>query len=352
MSRAGLSVARHAHGFSLVELMVAMTLSLVLLAGALSILYTSKVTYTQNERIARLQEAGRTVVELILRDARAAGYVGCSRPLSPNDYVNGLNNSATLLWNLGQPLFGFDTAPGAGGVWVPALDAANVPNAADDSDIVVVRSARQGQPVFRTTAPVTNPLLPIQVRRATDVPVPVNTPLIISDCRGASTFVATAVATPTTTSATIAHAASAGTPGNATASVTRGFEIGALVTPVQTIVYYVRNDPVTGLPALWQRVGTAPPQPLIEGVENMQITYGEDTTGDQLADSYVSADMVMNWANVISFSIAILVRSEEESGLDVDTRQYDLLGTKVGAFNDRRQRSVFTTTVTLRNVAT
>jgi type IV pilus assembly protein PilW len=345
MNRASLPATRRMRGFSLVELMVAMTLSLVLLAGALSILYTSKVTYNENERVARLQEAGRTVVELILRDARAAGYVGCSRPLRPEDFVNALNASATLPFNLQQPLFGFDTAPASAG-WVPALDA-SILNAVPGSDVVAVRSSRQGQPIFRTTAPV-SPLAPIQVTRAANVPVPTNTPMIISDCRGASAFWPSGVATPTPTTATIAHA-----PGvNASASLTRGFEIGAQVTPVQTVVYYVRLDAVTGLPALWQKIGTNPARALIEGVENIQITYGEDTTADQLADSYVTADMVGNWANVISFSIAILVRSEDETGLDVDNRTYNLLGTNVGPFADRRQRSVFTTTVTLRNVAT
>ena len=47
----------HAAGFSIVELMVAMTLSLVLLAGALSILYSTKLTSSENDRTARIQEA-------------------------------------------------------------------------------------------------------------------------------------------------------------------------------------------------------------------------------------------------------------------------------------------------------
>jgi type IV pilus assembly protein PilW len=349
MNRPAMRMTRRMDGFSLVELMVAMTLSLVLLAGALSILYTSKVTYTENERVARLQEAGRTVVELILRDARAAGYVGCSRPLRTEDFVNGLAGSGTLPYNLQQPLLGFDTAPATAG-WLPALDA-SILNAAPGSDVVAVRSSRQGQPIFRTTGPV-NPLTPgIPVTRAANVVVPTNTPMIISDCRGASVFWPSGVATPTPTTATIAHAPG-GPPGNTGPSLTRGFEIGAQVTPVQTVVYYVRLDAVTGLPALWQKIGANPARPLIEGVENMQITYGEDTTADQLADRYVTADMVGNWANVISFSISILVRSEDETGLDVDNRTYNLLGTNVGPFTDRRQRSVFTTTVTLRNVAT
>ncbi|MEP7312676.1 MAG: PilW family protein [Pseudomonadota bacterium] len=350
MSRFASPTMRRMRGFSLIELMVSMALSLVLLAGALSILYSSKVSYSENERVARLQEAGRTVVELILRDARSAGYVGCARPLRPEKYVNGLTASASVLWNLRVPLAGYETSPGAG-AWTPALNPLNAPLAAPDSDVIVIRTTRQGQPVFRTNAPVTDPTLPISVDRATNATVPAGTPMVIGDCTGASAFVASGVTAVTPTTATISHIAG-GTPGNATVSLGRAFKLlGAQVVPVQTIIYYVRNN-AAGLPALWQRVGSAAPQLLIEGVENIQITYGEDTTGDQLADAYVTADAVGNWNNVISFSIAILVRSEDENGLDVDGRTYNLLGTNVGPFNDRRQRSVFTTTVTLRNVAT
>ncbi len=134
-------------GFSLVELMVALTLSLVLMAGALSILYSSKVTNVENDRLARLQEAGRTVIELMLRDARAAGYPGCSRPVFGDEFANGLNSSASLLWNFGVPLAGFEAS---GGTWSPALDAAVIPSAITGSDVLVLRTTRQGQPTFRT----------------------------------------------------------------------------------------------------------------------------------------------------------------------------------------------------------
>src|SRR2546430_6052851 len=84
-------------GFSLVELMVAMTLSLILMAGALSILYSTKLTSAENERVARIQEAGRTAFELIRQDARSSGYAGCARPhtdlTGPSFNTTGLNST-------------------------------------------------------------------------------------------------------------------------------------------------------------------------------------------------------------------------------------------------------------------
>ncbi len=50
---------RRQRGFSLVEIMVALTLSLILLGGVLAVMYSSKVTYMENERVGRLQENGR-----------------------------------------------------------------------------------------------------------------------------------------------------------------------------------------------------------------------------------------------------------------------------------------------------
>lgn len=338
---------RRQGGFTLVELMVAMTLSLLLLAGALSILNSARVTNIANERIARLQEAGRTVTELMLRDARPAGFLGCSRPITGDEFVNGLNNSNTLLWDFGAAAFGHD----AGATMAGDL-AALTPSATAGSDILVLRTTRQGQPVFRLNAPVIDTTADIQVDRPTGVTVPPGTPMIISDCEGSSVFVATSFTPDTATTALIGHAAGAGSPSNAADDLTRGFVIGAQVMPVQTIIYYVRDSASGSGPALWQRVGNDAPQELIQGIENLQLLYGVDTDGDLLANEYLRADEVdaaNRWRDVIAVSLALLVRSTEATSPDVDTREYTLFEETVGPFNDQRQRTVYTTTVVLRN---
>jgi len=337
---------RHQRGFSLVELMVAMTLSLLLLAGALSILYSSKITYNQNDRVARLQEAGRTVVEMMLRDTRPAGFLGCSRPVNGDEFGNGLNNNLTLLWNFAQPVYGFEATGAA--MWTPALDPL-VEKPVDNSDVLVLRTTRQGQPVFRTNAPVTDTAAVIQVDTEDGANIDANTPMIIADCEGSAVFMATGYAPAGTTGAIAHDGAGAGVDGNTSANLVRGFVLGAQVMPVQTVIYYV-GDSGTG-PSLWQRVGAAKPQELVEGVENLQVRYGIDTDNNLQADTYVTADAVTTaqWNQVISVELAVLVRSPLETGPDIDKRKYNLLGTPVGPFNDRRQRAVFTTTVVLRN---
>ena len=46
-------------GLSLVELMIAITLSLLLIAGVLQIFLSSKQTYSTNNALSRVQESGR-----------------------------------------------------------------------------------------------------------------------------------------------------------------------------------------------------------------------------------------------------------------------------------------------------
>jgi type IV pilus assembly protein PilW len=272
--------------------------------------------------------------------------MGCSRPVFGDEFSNGLNDSANLLWNFAAPVAGFDAGSSN---WTPAIDTALIPNATPGSDVLVMRTTRQGQPVFRTNAPVVNTAAPLEVDRETGVTVPANSTMIITDCEGSAVFLATGFTAVGTDAAQIEHV-SGGTPGNATDDLARGFDVGALVMPVETVIYYVRDSGNGSGPALWQRVGNAAPQELIEGVENLQVLYGVDADGDLLPDgAYQSAAAVADWRQVISLSLALLVRSPE-TGVELDTRTYTLLDAPVlGPFNDRRQRSLFTTTVVLRN---
>ena len=104
-------------------------------------------------------------------------------------------------------------------------------------------------------------------------------------------------------------------------------------------------------------------QELIEGVENMQVRYGVDTTApdpDGIVDLYVNAkgatgtatDSVTDWSRVVAVRMSLLMRSATpiEAGTSVAatgvvggvTVTYPTTGSKY----DRR---VFTTTVAVRN---
>ena len=61
----------NARGFSLIELMVSIVIGLILVAGILSIFFSSRVTYTSNEKTARLQENGRVALDNLAHDLRS-----------------------------------------------------------------------------------------------------------------------------------------------------------------------------------------------------------------------------------------------------------------------------------------
>lgn len=67
-------------GLSLIELMVAITISSVLLLGVLQLFGDTSQTDKTSSALAQVQESGRIALEVIGADARRAGYQGCSSP--------------------------------------------------------------------------------------------------------------------------------------------------------------------------------------------------------------------------------------------------------------------------------
>lgn len=342
-------------GFSVVELMVAMTISLLLLAGVLSVLYTSRITYDENARVARLQEYARASVELILRDLRSAGNPGCARPIRPERFRNSLANATALRYDFARPVAGFE---GTDGSFAPALDATVIPGATAVNDILVVRTLVSELPPLRTSVAFAGGTSAIPIEKPDGTGFPAGTPLIISDCEYANVFTnSSAVADAGTTAdlnrgtGELAVPDTVQTPQN-TATSFPVYRQGSLVTAVETVVYYVRDSATGRGPALWRIVGNRPPQELVEGVERLEIQYGEDTNDDLLVDVYRDADAVADWNNVISVTLAVLMRSPDDGVDEAGDQTWDMLGTEVGPFDDRRPRIMFTTTATLRNRAT
>jgi len=90
------------------------------------------------------------------------------------------------------------------------------------------------------------------------------------------------------------------------------------------------------------------PQPLIIGIENLQIEFGIGTVNS--ITRYVSADEVTNWRNVRSVRYAILATSNQNTGGQENTNTYTLIdGETATVSGDSRMRQVQRDTVFLRN---
>ena len=81
-----------AKGFSLIELMIAMLLGLVVVAGVISVFLANMSSYNTNQALSEVQDGARTAFELMSRDMRQAGLTGCSEG---ETIINVLNNGTT-----------------------------------------------------------------------------------------------------------------------------------------------------------------------------------------------------------------------------------------------------------------
>ncbi len=92
-------------GFTLIELMVAMLLGLIVIAGVSSVFLANLRSYRSNTALSEVQSNARIAFELMARDIRQAGLSGCNaqNPKITNVYVGDAN-----WWpRWSQPLTGY-----------------------------------------------------------------------------------------------------------------------------------------------------------------------------------------------------------------------------------------------------
>ena len=88
---------------------------------------------------------------------------------------------------------------------------------------------------------------------------------------------------------------------------------------------------------------------LLEGLESLQIRYGEDINGNKSPNYYVDAEEVQDWQNVISIRLSLLMRSLND-GLLTEPQTLYFNGAQVNiAEGDSYLRRTFDTTISLRN---
>ncbi|MGH8413438.1 MAG: PilW family protein, partial [Gammaproteobacteria bacterium] len=360
-----------------IELMIAMVVGLILLAGVLSIFLSSRNSYNINSGVAQIQENGRFALGFISAATRQAGYMSCGSSAS---VTNQLNTPTTLPYNFAQAVYGFeytgtgptpplnnyaiaaeDPAPVGAGNWTGGLDA-NIPvggaaYAIPGSDVLVVRFVpNANNPNYATNIGAPG-FFGTPVTTSSPTAVPGGSLVVISNCVTSVAVQANALTFPSFFEV-----------GGFFAGVTPGV-IGGPIIPtslkdaqigiVTTDVFYVGQG-ADGFPALFVLSnktngagGFEAAQELVPGVENMQLLYGVDTTGNQTPSEYDTADVVTaanNWANVVSVRAALLLRSTTGTvPIPAAAPPYNLLGTTVTAPVDTRLRRVFTTNIAIRN---
>lgn len=369
---------------TLIEIMVALVVSLVLLGGVFQIFLGSRHTYNVQQGLSRIQENGRFIAHEVGSTLRTAGFMGCGGGFG--EVHNMLNNPDHTEWDFqGEGIFGYEavntndgdtvtlptgvyTASGSASLWSAARASGTV-NLADTlvdkvvagNDVVVVRSASGGG--LRVASNAGGATFFIQNDGSGTPACPgglcVGDVLLLSNCQLSVAFQATGIGTtgPGGIELRVTHSGdNTLTPGNAYPSwggagggfTESDFGPESFVFKVSTKFYYIGVGK-NGRPALYFREGVADPEELIDNVENMQIVYGEDTNGDLSVDVYRTAAEVNDWDKVLSARVSVLLAGDIGSDPEATAQDFELAGVTVEAPADRRLRKTVSFTVTLRN---
>nr|WP_320166983.1 PilW family protein [uncultured Methylophaga sp.] len=344
-------------GFSLVELMVALVIGLLLIAGVIELFVSTRQTYRVQDMKARMQEDGRYAIHHISSLLDRAGYVGCnSIPAGETGrkVVNNLNTENNYFWNIDAPVLGHEADNNGG--WAPALPG-GINQAIAGSDVFTLRTVsnlfievshfnNNGGPSAPVKIPQDNPL--DDCDPATEAqPGDCANIVVASDCNKSVIF---QVTNDPSVDGNLQHETGIGTPGNRKVDLgLSGLSQGWLNT-FTTHTFFIRNGP-SNYPSLYQMVLGQNPDVLIEGVEQMQVEYGVDTSNNGSVDQYVKANAVADWEQVISVRISLVM-------INIDPQQNDNVALGDGTYtlegnvitpDDGRLRQVFTKTITLRN---
>jgi len=334
-------------GIGLVEIMVALVVSSLLVAGVVQIFVSNRQAYDLQGELAELQENGRFAFQFLTQDLRMAGYMGCSRNL---EVLNNLKNDTDFAYDLGGQAITGLYADGAGNLSGSIPSGLDLGDLTPNTDVVMLRRAGDGsvdlRPPFREQANPANTLV------LKDHDLEKGDIVVVSDCTNA-TIVQLSGGTAGSTS--LPHNTGGGvSPGNKDKDLGHNYGEGATVSRMMNIIYYVAEG-VDGDPALFRKLGTGPGEELLGGVEQFRLTYGVDTDGDGALDGayqtaqQIDASATIGWENVIAARVDMLLRGDSDALVDTGSGQNLVFNGAVENFTDGFLRQGMSSTVTVRN---
>lgn len=352
-------------GVTLIELLVAMAISSILLVGVGSIYSNTKRTYFVQDEYGRLQENARYALDVLAKEIRNAGYVGCKNLslLKPNNIVSNQGAFGGVDYNSNNFLLGHSTSGGMSNPPFPSPSS----NVVDGSDALTIRRGSS------CGGHLTGSILPnnANVQITSSCGFKQNEIVMITDCERADIFKITNNPNDVgnNNAVTLAHSNA----GNTTNKLSKVYGKDAKVIKLQRDTYFIRTDPISNNPSLYVRglisqgnVYGVSERQVADNVQSMLIDYGvdldyvEDTDSNNIgADTYLTAAQIETlgtnplnngapmWASVVNLRIRLLMRSNPVSDRE---RKYDWNGTTITpATGDYRIRQAYTMTINLRN---
>lgn len=326
------------HGFSLVELMLAMLIGLIIIGGVMSLYISTRDTQRSSDEQLKMVTDARFAIETIGYDLRHAGSWGAtSQQISIDCRLGGqcsfadtpalaTGDCANLDYtNLDRPLFGADGSN-------PYGSSCATQNYKTNTDILQVRYADSSSV---PTAAIAK-----------------DTAYIRANAMGGKLFVAAA------NGALPDH--------NGRKWTSPDFDYMTNNYPLVSHVYYVSNDtdPGDGIPSLRRVSLEAGPlmndEVILSGVEDFQVQYGipnptpANNCDKKTVASYVNADAINNdldWQKVTAAKVYVLMRSlrKDRDGIK-GNRTFTYAG-KTADETDGYRRFLISSVIDLRNTS-
>lgn len=285
-------------GFTLVELMITLVLSLLITYGIAQILISSNQNSSTSDGVSQAQETARFTMSFLGRQIRGTGINSMvnrditARAAMGCDVINLNNNNACS----------FNTDTGA-----------------TEANITVAAGALSGDRLALSWIPPSVELTYPPIVPGAPTPV---FQKVTTDCTGAP--------------------------------------IPNFVDDSMIInVFWVSFDSASGTNSLFCRgrlfdgttiTDSGDEQVIANGVEALQFLYGEAT--NPLSDDvtrYVNANEVNDWNRVFAIKVAVMTRSLGDITNSVITKQYVMLDSDVYSFTDAVNRQVFSSTFYIAN---
>ena len=261
-------------GFSLIELMIAMTLSLLLILLVTQFALFSYRSFLMNNAQQELMESGWAALHFLSQDIQQADYWGCND--NNQTIYNGLNNNT----------------------YSPALAITGKDNTGiNQSDsISIIRVTEPFSPLDQRMQQTSDP---IELQYS---PLKAHQTALITNCLNADIFTVTQ-----RVKNILHHNQTTGAAGNRSPQLQYIYPLESRVYRVVRIEYELRLS--NGTPTLYRRYDSGNAQALLEDIEQMQVLYGENTDETAGPERYLPINQIDNLRQIHSVQITLTVRS-------------------------------------------
>jgi len=317
---------RQQSGFSVVEVMVAMLLSMTLGVAVVSVFVNNSYSFTQDDNIARMSDDARFALREVAFEISMAGHYG-------ELHVPAIVTPDAAL------SIGVDCGPAGQVNWMYRTVEAGTGNT---HSISAIDNATNAQVIAAHTCFTAGELL-----EGTDV-------ISIKRVAGAESAALRAGGVYLRTNGTVGLMFRA--PAPATPTVVVG--LPRADWEYRPSIYYIRqfaNTPGDGIPTLCRKVlrGAGPnmtTECIATGIEDMQVEYGIDTTEDGHPNIYSAGPSLTEMQSVVSARIFLLARTTDIDTRYTNDKTYSISNSPDFVPADSFHRRVFSTNVSIQNI--